>query len=535
MNTWGRQAYSTLGGWAGNKNGQRSPRHHARLVMLVSVVLWCAWITPEQSFGQEAPAAPEGASAQGPTSGQLDELQKKIQGLEQEVQTMHTDLAAVTGKGGKPGFNYKGVNIQLGGFLAAETVYRNHNMESDIATPFSKIPFPNVAGYHESEFRGTARQSRLSLLVQGDVTPTTHLAGYYELDFLGAAPTANPNQSNSFNPRTRNVYLTVDWDTPGLHLLAGQNWSLVTMNANGITPRSEYIPQTIDAQYAVGFNWERQWQLRIAKDWNKMLWAAISAENSQTVGVGGLCPGGGTACNTYQLPAGSNFSTGTNLSINRWPDFIAKAALESAIGHYEVYSLTRNFQSKYGGTTTATQTNNQSTWTEAVGAGVIIPVLPTHVDVALSGLYGKGVGRYGTTQLSDATFAGDGSLEPLTGFQYLAQLAWHASRVLEVWVAYGQEQVDASVGPGGAYGYGGGIVASNAGCETLGGVCSPLLKGDSQINGGFWWSIFKGNYGALKLGVQYSHTKLETYGDAASFSPSTSEDMIFSSLRYYPF
>ncbi|HXZ25194.1 MAG TPA: hypothetical protein VEI24_03150, partial [Nitrospiria bacterium] len=338
----------------------------------------------------------------------------------------------------------------------------------------------------------------------------------------------------------RNVYLTVDWYTYGLHLLAGQNWSLVTLYAQGLVPRSEYIPQTIDAQYAVGFNWERQWQLRIAKDWNKTFWAAISAENSQTVGVGGACPTNPpitTTCNTYQLPAGANFSTGTNLSINRWPDFIAKVAMDSAIGHYEVYSLTRNFQSKYGGTTTATQTNNQSTWTEAVGAGVIIPVLPTHVDVALSGLYGKGVGRYGTTQLNDATFASNGSLEPLTGFQYLAQLAWHASRVLEIWAAYGQEQVDASVGPGGAYGYGGGVVADNSGCEVLGSPlgCTPLIKGDSQINGGFWWSIYKGDYGALKLGVQYSHTKLVTYGDQNNFSPSTSEDMVFTSLRYYPF
>ena len=45
-----------------------------------------------------------------------------------------------------------------------------------------------------------------------------------------------------------------------------QNWSLATMNTNGITPRNENIPLTIDAQYVVGFDWQRTPQFRIAKD-----------------------------------------------------------------------------------------------------------------------------------------------------------------------------------------------------------------------------------------------------------------------------
>ena len=36
----------------------------------------------------------------------------------------------------------------------------------------------------------------------------------------------------------------------------------------GIVPRQENVPLTIDAQYVVGFNWERQAQLRVVKDFD---------------------------------------------------------------------------------------------------------------------------------------------------------------------------------------------------------------------------------------------------------------------------
>ena len=64
--------------------------------------------------------------------------------------------------------------------------------------------------------------------------------------------------------------------------LAGQNWSLLTLNSKGITPRNEVPPATIDAQYVVGFNWARQPQIRIVKNWNKEFWLAASVENPQT-------------------------------------------------------------------------------------------------------------------------------------------------------------------------------------------------------------------------------------------------------------
>jgi hypothetical protein len=126
---------------------------------------------------------------------------------------------------------FKGITITPGGFLALESVTRSPFMGADIGSPpFTNIPYNFVPSSHSNEFRFSARQSRVSALMQGDVDPAAHLAGYAELDFLGAGQTANSNESNSYNPRIRHLYATVDNDYFGAHLLAGQEWSLATMN-----------------------------------------------------------------------------------------------------------------------------------------------------------------------------------------------------------------------------------------------------------------------------------------------------------------
>lgn len=428
------------------------------------------------------------------------------------------------------GLVYKGLTLQLGGFLASEMVYRANNTASDIATAHAKNPFGNSIGYGTAEFRGTERQSRFSLLAQGDSGQGTRFSGYYELDFLGTAPTSNANESNSYTARTRNVYLAVDW-VSGFHLLAGQNWSLITANTKGISLRTEALPATIDAQYAVGFQWARQWQLRVTQDICEHLWGALSFEEAQTVGVAGTAAAG--TGNTYQLPAGASMSA--NMSFNSYPDVIAKLAWEPGVGHFEIYNLLRNFQSSYGGTTTATQTNKQSSWTDAVGGNAIVPLFTGLIDLSVSGLYGKGAARYATSTLNDATFSSNGSLNPLNGTEYLAQVTWHATKQWDAYMNYGQETVDSSASADSSSGFGDGVVADNSGCNTLGGTCSPNLRSVQQGNAGTWWSFYKGTFGVAKLGLQYSHTILDAFRDSKGFSANTTQDMAFTSLRYYPF
>src|ERR1700719_358156 len=77
------------------------------------------------------------------------------------------------------------VKLTVGGFVTADTVFRTRNQVNDIGTNFTQIPYPFSPLHGEQEFHGSARQSRLSLLAEGNIDPVQKLAAYWESDFLG--------------------------------------------------------------------------------------------------------------------------------------------------------------------------------------------------------------------------------------------------------------------------------------------------------------------------------------------------------------
>ena len=116
----------------------------------------------------------------------------------------------------------------------------------------------NTEQSNVSEFRFSARQSRFSMLAQTQDFGGYKLETWLELDFLGAAPTANSNESNSYQPRMRNFYGRFVSDS-GWYIMGGQNWSLVTLEKKGMDPRDEDAPVTIDAHsMSSGFSWNPQ-------------------------------------------------------------------------------------------------------------------------------------------------------------------------------------------------------------------------------------------------------------------------------------
>ncbi len=94
--------------------------------------------------------------------------------------------------------HYKGITITPGGFLAAETVFRSRAASADINTPFTGIPYTASDLAHVNENNFTARQSRLSLLLEGKLA-TAKIGGYFEADYLGAGTTSN-NRSPGIEP-----------------------------------------------------------------------------------------------------------------------------------------------------------------------------------------------------------------------------------------------------------------------------------------------------------------------------------------------
>jgi hypothetical protein len=423
--------------------------------------------------------------------------------------------------------NYKGITINFGGFIEAAGMYRNKNMNSDEGTAWQKLPLSNSAGYYQQETDFSARQSRLSLLVKGDYSPQTHLAGYYEMDFLGAATTANSNESNSYNPRIRHLYTTIDWDTLGLHLLAGQTWSLVTLNDKGISPRNEVTPAVIDAQYVPGFSWARQPQFRIVEDWNKKFWLALSIENAQTANA---ATGPNKSANdnlAIGQTAGSNFQ-GT-MSANTWPDVVLKLALEPGWGHFEVFDLFRSFESSIavnGGVTNSNPTSN------AVGVGIILPIVPEILKFQFSGLYGDGIGRYGSGQLPDVTLDPYGNLVTVHELQLLAGLKLDPTSKWSFYAYYGYEKVDQNAWnvAGKGYGLGSPLYVTTVGAPVSSNQAQ--VSGISQFTAGFWWKFYQGRIGTMQAGLQYSYTN-DTYFSGIGGTPSADNSIIMASLRYY--
>jgi hypothetical protein len=437
------------------------------------------------------------------------------------------------------------VNVTLGGFLAMESVYRSRDETADIGSSFSAIPFANQPTAHVSELRGTARQSRLSLLAQGDVDSDTHLTAYYEMDFLGGAQTANSNESNSFNLRIRNLYATAAWDSLGLEVLAGQNWSLVTANTHGITPRNELVPTTIEAQYVVGFNWARQPQIRVTKNWNKELWMAVSVENPQTTFAPNAATAPGVSLTDVHT-GGQLFDNTNNFSLNHVPDFVGKIAWEPWIGgsqplHVEVLGIYRSFYDRINIAATnplglPVGIHNANSDGGGVGGSISWAAIPKVIDLQATAMTGSGIGRYGSGQLPDVTFRPDGSLAPAQETTFMGGITWHATPRLDIYGYGGQEAEQRKTFVTGAVTTGLGSPTLNlAGCLVEGGACSPNLQNENQLTAGFWWKAYQGSFGSFRLGAQYSYTHLSAFSGAGGIRPTTDDSMIFTSIRYYPF
>jgi hypothetical protein len=452
--------------------------------------------------------------------------------------------------------HFKGITITPGGFMAAESVYRNRALGADINTPFNSVSMPGSGQNSVSEFFGSGRQSRVSLLAEGKFNDTK-LTGYVEADFLSAGITSNNNQSNSYSLRQRQVWgqaaLSNGWSFTG-----GQMWSLVTETKKGVDNRTEVLPMTIDPQYHVGFSWARQYGFRVAKNFNNHVWLAASLEDSQTT----LAARGNASNFALGGPGlgGGLYNPTANYSFNATPDLILKAAFEPGFGHYEIFGVLSRFRDRIypceeppkdpalcnGGVVSTQGAYNDSKNGAGLGANARITLFK-QVDFGLHALGGNGVGRYGTSSLPDATVNPDGTFAPLRTYQGLATLEWHMPR-FDVYLNGGEEYVKRhwQIDPVShkAVGYGSPLF-DTADCyaETLPGSGNgftfgslPKCQADTQsvIEGtfGFWLRLYNGPKGKLQLGPQYSYISRGAWRGTGG-EPHGIENMVLTSFRYY--
>ena len=143
-----------------------------------------AWKQQQEASAQQTQAQVQ--QLQGELVQANDRAARAEQAVADQIQTIPgtvaTAVASHAPKSDK--IYYKGITLTLGGFAAAEGVYRSKNNVADIGSNYSKIPYDNNVLAHSDELRGTARQSRMSFLAQGNINPDTVASFYGEFDFL---------------------------------------------------------------------------------------------------------------------------------------------------------------------------------------------------------------------------------------------------------------------------------------------------------------------------------------------------------------
>lgn len=460
--------------------------------------------------------------------------------------------------------HFKGITLKPGGFLAGETVNRQRAVSADVNTPFSSIPFSGTTAGVLSEFNASGRQSRFSLLGEGRLSKST-VRGYYEADFLSSGTTSNDNQSNSYTLRQRQVWAQAALNS-GWTLTAGQMWSLATEYRRALENNAEATPLTIDAQYNVGFTWERQYGFRIVKRVGSRLWIGGAVEEAQTLNIGGH----NLPTISYQQAGNSGglYNSTASYSFNYAPDLIAKIAWEPGFGHFELFGIGRFFRDRVfpngqlssGASALGAYTSKASGG--GAGANARIPLFKKSLELGTHILIGNGIGRYSTTTLPDATAHPDGSLELLVEGSTLGSLEWHATPRLDLYSYYGGEYARRAYYANGLYvttagvtygqpvltGYGApNNLVSGCSVETLptnglaNGASSTTCMADNRNiqegTFGYWFRFYKGSRGTFQQGIQYSYVQRHTWQgigeNGLGFSPKAIDNMWFTSFRYY--
>jgi hypothetical protein len=556
----------------------------------------------DQAVQQAQSTATDAAGKADAAQAQASQQQQTVGELKTDVSDLKTNLlnTTVTVQEAQKriadpptSIHFKGITITPGGFLAAETVTRSRALAGDINTPLNTLTMPGASQSHTTEFFGSGRQSRISLLAQGELS-NVKLSGYYEADFLSAGVTSNNNQSNSYTLRQRQAFAQAAFNS-GWTITGGQMWSLVTETKKGTDNRSEAVPMTIDPQYTAGFSWARQFGFRVTKNFGNKIWAAVSVENPQATVtshgnannflVGSAGAGGGlynsaitncaTSVTTTTSSTGIVSATGTttctpaaSYSFNPSPDVIAKLAFEPGFGHYEVFGVYSRFRDRVfpcadlsatafcGGSATAGPNsifaNNVSKNGFGIGANARWSFYKKQIDFGLHGMGGNAVGRYGTGSLPDASVHANGSLDLIRSYQGLATLEWHGPK-LDIYFNAGSEYAkrafDFDPVTGKPVGYGSPSF-SNSGCYT---EISPLSSGfvpgslasctaDTRAlvegTAGFWHKFYDGskekvNRGRMQWGLQYSYVTRSTWSGKSGLEPEGLDNMFFTSFRYY--
>ena len=413
------------------------------------------------------------------------------------------------------------------GFMDLTAVWRDKDTGSSIGSNFGSVPYNNVAGGKNPEFRFSPQNSRIGFRIDGD-WKGTHFIGYNEFDFLGTSGSNSITVTNgAFVPRLRLFW--VDARKGKLEFLAGQSWSMLTPNRSGISalPGDLFYSQSIDVNYMAGLTWTRQPGMRLLYHATKAVTAGVSVENPDSYigGSGGgssiVLPSALSALGGTQLDNGSSVLSAATYN----PDIIAKIAVDpSSRFHVEVAGIERTFKDWNPNTGTALGAGLHST---KVGGGV---QLGANVEIfknfrlISTNYWSDGGGRYLFGQAPDLIVRADGSLSLIhsggtvdgfeTRFRNILLYAYYGGILIGKDTA-----LDANGTSLIGYGYAGSANSQN-----------HMIN---EISFGFNQTIWADpRYGAINAMGQYEYLDRNPWYVAAGAPKATHDNTIYFDLRY---
>src|SRR5215471_7480681 len=419
-------------------------------------------------------------------------------------------------------------DLLIGGFMDAMVVSRSTNTGNGIATNFGAIPFQftntgalNPAG-NLSETRFSAQNSRISLQATSK-WGSMALKGYLEVDFLGNTSTNLNVTSNSNGLRMRLYWAQV---TDGkFEFLAGQSWSMMTPNRQGISPvpGDVFFSQNVDTNYQAGLIWARTPGFRFLYHASPAVTAGVGLENpEQYVGSAVVLPALFPANQTIVDTGASNLSSSSPVP-NRFPDFIGKAAFDPKLGkthqHIDAAFLVRSYR------TIMPSTNTKYSKTGTAGSiNAALEVIPG-LKVVLMNYFSDGGGRYiANTNIPDFIVHADGSMSTVSSWSgiYGAEETWKKSLIYGY---YSQTHADQKT-------------ALDANGTTVIGFGVPNSQGANkkveESTFGVTQTLFRDpKIGGLQLMVQYSHVKRTVFSSPQALPTGTPPGNVAKTNMFY--
>jgi hypothetical protein len=414
------------------------------------------------------------------------------------------------------------------GFMDFTPFWRDKNAASSMGSNFGSVPYNNVPNGNLSEFHFSQQNSRLGFRVDGD-WKGTHFIGYNEFDFNGTSGSTSLAVSNgAIVPRLRLYW--ADVRKGKIEFLAGQSWSMMTPNRNGLSalPGDLFFTQVVDINYVAGLTWTRQPGLRVLFHPNKKVTFGFGAEQPDQY-IGGSAGGSPITLPTAlaglastQLDAAGNISGASYLAQPTvTPDLMAKLAFDLPRFHFEVGGIESNFKTA----SLAAPWTHHTTQGAGLLVGFNVAVLK-NVRLISSNFFSDGEGRYLFGQAPNVIVRADGSLSAVHASSTLDGIEARINKNnLLLYAYYGGIYVgrntafDANGTSRIGYGYTGSPNSQNR-------VINEITFGFNQT---MWASP---RYGAINVMGQYEYLMRDPWFVAAGAPKATHDNTIYFNIRY---